>query len=140
MEAVSTVLREGTVIDAWVDDDEGKKISGPARSFGRLSQFSDLVILNLDFGSTLAGNLSLKDKLFSFEPRDSAAPQRHRSGEICRRSSSVNTTEGAPMFSRSRSRRFVPGIGTISSLPASNHARASCPGVHFLSWDISSIR
>jgi len=24
MEAVSTVLRDGTVVDAWVNDDEGK--------------------------------------------------------------------------------------------------------------------
>ena len=37
-------------------------------------------------------------------------------------------------------RRFVPGIGTMSSPCAITHARANCAGVHFFSAAIFSTR
>lgn len=46
-------------------------------------------------------------------------------------SSDVKFTLSAPRFSSSRSRRRVPGIGTIHGLRARSQASAICPGVAF---------
>jgi hypothetical protein len=56
------------------------------------------------------------------------------------RSALVRFTSSAPMFSCKYLRRFVPGIGAMSSPRASTLASASCAGVHCFSRAISPVR
>ena len=56
------------------------------------------------------------------------------------RSSLLRSTSSAPTFSCRNLRRFVPGIGTISSPCANTQASASCASVHFFSRAISPTR
>src|SRR6266568_4595815 len=57
-----------------------------------------------------------------------------------RKSCFVSDKFKAPAFSSKYLRRFVPGIGIISSPWASSQARASWPGVHFFSFAMASTR
>ena len=69
-----------------------------------------------------------------------AAKEAINRGQHLAMSEALRQTSSAPRSSSRYFRRFVPGIGTMSSPCASTHASASCAGVHFFSPAICSTR